>query len=73
MNKKNRELIRERIDVVAKTLQLPPSVKHPKGRNPHAHLAQVIKHTCGTSYTELPDEALSIVLEIIQHCQDNPF
>jgi hypothetical protein len=73
MTDENKRLIRARIDEVAKTLQLPPSPRHPKGRKPHAHLAQVIKHACGMSYTQLPDEALDIVMEIIQCCEENPF
>jgi hypothetical protein len=73
MNKQNKEIVKACIDEVAKTLQLPPSVKHPKGRNPHAHIARVIKDTCGSSYTELSDESLPIVLEIIQYCRNHPF
>jgi hypothetical protein len=73
MNDENKLCIRQRIDEVAKMLQLPPSPRHPKGRNPHAHLAQVIKHACGMSYTQLPDDALPIVMEIIECCEENPF
>jgi len=61
------------IDKAAKNLSLPPSRRHPKGRNPHAHIALVIKQTCGSSYTELPNEMMPAIIEIIQHCEDNPF
>ena len=75
MNVENKRLILERIREVGKNLEgkLPPSRKHPQGRNPYAHIPQVIKSLCGESYTELPDSALEIVLEIIEHCENNPF
>jgi hypothetical protein len=75
MNKENNKLILEHIREAAKNLEgkLPHSDKHPKGRNPYAHIPKVIKHLCGTSYTNLPDEDLPIVIEIIKHCEKNPF
>lgn len=75
MNEENKRLILERIREAGKNLEgkLPPSGKHPKGRNPYAHIPKVIKHLCGESYTQLPDEALDLVLEIIDHCENNPF
>ena len=75
MNDKNKHLIRERINDAAQSLKgkLPPSEKHPKGRNPYAHIPKVIKHLCGMSYTDLPDEDLEAVLEIIAHCKKHPF
>ena len=75
MNKANNELVLERIREAAKHLEgrLPAHYKHPQGRNPYAHIPKVIKHLCGMSYKELPDEALPVVLEIIEHCEKNPF
>lgn len=75
MNDDNCRLIRERILTAAEKLKgkLPASSSHPKGRNPYAHIPKVIKHLCGMSYTELPDEDLEAVLEIIDHCEKNPF
>jgi len=35
---------------------LPPSPRHPKGRNPYAHVALCIKHKFGCSYKELSDD-----------------
>ena len=75
MNKVNKRLVRERIKEAGKILEgkLPESPKHPKGRNPYAHIPKVIKSVMGESYTKLPDETLSIVMEIIDHCENNPF
>lgn len=75
MNEANNKRVLELIRDAAKRLEgrLPPSHKHPQGRNPYAHIPKVIKHLCGMSYTELPDEALPVVIEIIEHCEKNPF
>jgi len=75
MNKENREVVKAHIDEAAERLQgrLPISDRHPQGRNPHAHIARVIKYACGASYTVLPDEDLSVVLHIIEHCERHPF
>ena len=75
MNEENNRKVLERIREAAKNLEgkLPHSDKHPKGRNPYAHIPKVIKHLLGASYTELSDEHLPFVLEIIEHCEKNPF
>lgn len=75
MNEENKRVVLDRIREAAKNLegQLPDSPRHPVGRNPYAHIPKVIKHLCGASYTELTDEDLPIVLEIIEHCEKNPF
>jgi hypothetical protein len=76
MNEKNKKIIIERIRDSAKRLEgrLPERLdRHPKGRNPYAHIPKVIKHLCGQSYTELPDDHLEAVLEIITHCEEHPF
>ena len=75
MNDENKQLILERIRETAKQLEgkLPPSDRHPNGRNAYAHISQVIKRLCGASYTDLPDSELPVVLRIIAHCEKNPF
>jgi hypothetical protein len=75
MNPDNCKLIRERIQEAGLSLSgsLPESWKHPKGRNPYAHIPKVIKHLFGCSYKDLPDDALPMVLEVIDHCEKNPF
>jgi len=75
MNVDNKRIILEHIREAAKNLdgKLPDSPRHPKGRNPYAHIPKVIKSLCGMSYTELPDDALELILDIIEHCENNPF
>ena len=75
MNDHNKTIIQDRIKTAGKNLEgkLPSSSRHPKGRNPYAHIPQVIRHLCGASYVDLPDEELFIILEIIDYCENNPF
>lgn len=75
MNRENRKIVRERIQRAGRSLEgkLPDSPRHPKGRNPYAHIPAVIKKLTGESYTELPDDALQIVMEIIDFCENNPY
>ena len=73
MNVKNKIMIKKKIDEAAKDLVLPPLKRHPKGRNPHAHIALTIKRLCGSSYTELPDKMVPAVIEVIQYCKNNLF
>ena len=75
MNEENKRLILERIREAGKNLEgnLPPSHKHPQGRNPYAHIPQVIKSVFGRSYTELPDEDVDKVLEVIELIERYPF
>ena len=75
MNEENKQLIRNRIREAGKALEgkLPHSERHPKGRNPYAHIPKVIRRLMGESYTQLPDEELPTVLRIIDLCEKNPF
>lgn len=75
MSPVNQQKIRERINVAAQRLKgkLPDVAHHPKGRNPHAHIPAVIKSLFGCSYKDLPDEAFDFVVEVIGHCEKNPF
>ena len=75
MNDKNRTLVKKRIAEAAENLKgrLPDSPRHPSGRNPYAHVPHMIKRTFGMSYTEIPDEHLELVLELIESCEKYPF
>lgn len=75
MNENNKKTIKEAIDRAAEILQpsLPPSRRHPKGRNAYAHIAQVLKGLIGCSYTEAEDKDLDSILEIIKYIKENPF
>jgi hypothetical protein len=75
MNKQNQKIILESIREAASNLSglLPDSSRHPKGRNPYAHIPKVIASTLGSSYKELDDEYFEAVMIIITHCEENPF
>ena len=75
MNLKNKKIILESIREAAHNLSglLPDSYRHPKGRNPYAHIPKVISSTLGSSYKDLDDEYFEAVMLIIKHCEENPF
>ncbi len=75
MDDARKRLLLERIREAGKSLEgrLPPSHRHPKGRNPYAHIPQVIKSVIGMSYTEAPNELYDDIVKIIDHCEKNPF
>lgn len=53
--------------------RLPPSPRHPKGRNPYAHIAKCIKSKYHLSYKEISDDNMGDVLEFIDYLVENPF
>lgn len=75
MSPENCKIIREAILEAAEVLQnhLPDHPKHPKGKNPYAHIPKVIKNISGHSYEDLPDEYIQDVLDIIEYCKEYPF
>ena len=52
--------------------QLPEHPKHPKGRNPYAHVAICIKNKFSQSYKDIPDEKYNEVIEYIDFLKENP-
>ena len=56
---------------------LEPDLRHPQGRNPHAHVAGCVKEKFGCSYKDLPDEKAEEVrqylaeLEILEKTRTN--
>ncbi len=75
MNDKNKHIIREAINEAALELEgkLPESPRHPTGRNPHAHIAMVMKALLGKSYTECEDDATPGLLRLVEQIRKNPF
>ena len=75
MSPQNQKMIRDAILSVAKNLEgkLPDSSRHPKGRNPYAHIPKVIMSITGSSYKDLTDDHFDIVMEIIDLCERKPF
>ena len=51
---------------------LPPSPRHPQGRNPYAHIAICIKSRFGVSYKDIPDNQYDEVISFIEHLVKNP-
>jgi hypothetical protein len=60
MSPNNQKQIWAEIRKVGESLvgYLPPSPRHPKGRNPYAHVALCIKQKFGCSYKDIPDETV---------------
>ena len=52
--------------------KLPPLRRHPKGRNPYAHIAICVRSKFGMTYKEIPDERIEEVIEYIEHLVKNP-
>ena len=52
--------------------KLPPSQRHPSGRNPYAHVAICVKHKFGQSYKDLSDEMMDEVIQYIDYLVENP-
>ena len=52
--------------------KLPPSYRHPKGRNPYAHIAICVKGKFNQSYKDIPDEMIDEVFEYIDYLVENP-
>ena len=75
MSPQNQKMIRDAILAAAKNLEgkLPDSSRHPKGRNPYAHIPKVIMSITGSSYKDLTDDYFDIVMEIIDLCERKPF
>jgi len=75
MNDQNKGKIREAINEAALELdgKLPDSPNHPAGRNPHAHISQVLMSILGHSYTRCTDRDVSTLLSMIKAIKENPF
>ena len=52
--------------------KLQPSYRHPKGRNPYAHIAICVKGKFNQSYKDIPDEMIDEVFEYIDYLVENP-
>lgn len=48
---------------------LRPDPRHPRGRNPHAHVAGCVKEKFGCSYKDLPDERVDEVRNYLQELE----
>jgi len=48
---------------------LPPDPRHPRGRNPHAHVAVCVQERFGCSYKDLPDEQVPKLREFLEELE----
>lgn len=68
------KLIQETVVIAADELKgkLPPSTRHPKGRNSYAHLYERIKSKMGRSYKDCEDWEATRILGLIEYYVKNP-
>ena len=52
--------------------KLPNHPKHPKGRNPYAHVAFCVKNKFNASYKDIPDYQFNEVAKFIEFLKENP-
>ena len=74
MNKENASKLWKLIQEAGDYLQnkLPDSSRHPKGRNPYAHVALCIKNKFNMTYKDIEDDLLNEVLDYIEFLKNNP-
>ena len=74
MNKDNSSLIWKLIQKTGDNLKgrLPAHPNHPKGRNPYAHVALMVKHHFGMSYKDVADNKMIEVIEYLNYLRENP-
>ena len=67
MNEENRKMVWARMQEAAEELRgkLLPSRRHPRGRNPNAHIAKCIKNRFRNSYRDIPDTKVEAVMDYI--------
>ena len=52
--------------------QLPNHPNHPKGRNPYAHVALMVKNHFGMSYKDVPDDRMEEIIKYLNYLKENP-
>ena len=74
MNKENSSIIWKLIQETGDFLKgrLKPHPNHPKGRNPYAHVALMVKNHFGMSYKDIEDDKIPELEKFIEFIQNNP-
>ena len=74
MNKKNSSAIWKLIQETGDFLKdkLPPHPNHPKGRNPYAHVAIMVKNHFGMSYKDISDDKKKEIIKYLDYLRNNP-
>ncbi len=74
MNKENSSIIWKIIQETGNFLKgrLQPHPNHPKGRNPYAHVALMVKNHFGMSYKDVSDDRIEEIIKYLKYLRDNP-
>ena len=74
MNKDNSSLVWKLIQQTGDNLKgrLPAHPNHPRGRNPYAHVALMVKNYFGMSYKDVADDKLEEVIQYLNFLRENP-
>ena len=74
MNKDNSSLIWKLIQETGDYLKgkLPAHPNHPKGRNPYAHVALMVKNHFGMSYKDISDNKIPEIIKYLNYLRENP-
>ena len=74
MNKDNSSVIWKLMQETANSLKgkLPVHPNHPKGRNPYAHVALMVKNHFGMSYKDISDDKIPEIIKYLNYLRENP-
>ena len=74
MNKENSSTIWKLIQQTGDNLKgrLPAHPNHPRGRNPYAHVALMVKNHFGMTYKDIPDDKINEIIKYLNHLRENP-
>ena len=74
MNKDNSSVIWKLIQETGDSLKgkLPAHPNHPKGRNPYAHVALMVKNHFGMSYKDISDDKIPEIIKYLNYLRENP-
>ncbi len=74
MNKENSSTIWKLIQQTGENLKgrLPAHPNHPRGRNPYAHVALMVKNHFGMTYKDIPDDKINEIIKYLNHLRENP-
>jgi len=74
MNKENSSTIWKLIQETGDNLKgrLPAHPNHPRGRNPYAHVALMVKNHFGTSYKDISDDKIEEIIKYLNYLRENP-
>ena len=74
MNDENKKILWRLIQTTGDFLvnKLPDHPNHPKGRNPYAHVALMVKNHFGMSYKDISDDKKEEIIKYLDYLRNNP-